>query len=704
MTVETNAAAPPAGDAEALAVAIAKLSRTSGKEIDRLKLFAALSSKADALSVPALSPKEWRSLFNSVAADLGEETEWFVSPDPARLPCLTYLPGRGWGILLGMLPNGDYVFDASDEQSKISHEGAEIPCVRFAKEVVAIDTNSPVFQLFKKEFFACKRQLKEGVFAGIILNLIALGTSVYSMQVYDRVVPTQGFSTLMVLTIGMAIALFFDLMIKISRSHILEEVIKTMDSRMSRAMFGRLLEIRLDQMPGSVGSLSSQLRSYESIRSFLSTTTFYAFVDVPFAFLYIVFILMIGGLAVGLVPLVFLVLSLIIAFYLQKKQDAYAHIGMMASNQKTGLLVESIEGAETIKSTAAGWSFLSKWIDLNKKSIESDMSMKSISDTGGYITSLLSQASYVIMVAVGATYAAEGHMTTGALIACTIISGRISAPIAALPGMGVQFSHAKVALRSLERLFAYEVDNYGIDRPLLPEHVAGGYELKDVKYAYVESVNALTLPMLRILPGQKIGVIGPVGSGKSTLLRLLSGMYRPTEGRVMLDGLDIAHIAPGVLAQAIGFLQQEHRLFSGTLRENLIVGCNDPGDEKIKEACAATGLLESISAHPKGLSLMIQEGGKGLSGGQRQLVALTRLMIGSPKIWLLDEPTASMDDQREVQCVELLKRRIDKDCTLVLVTHKMNLLQLVDRVLVVVGHGLVMDGPRDEVLKKLSGG
>jgi len=305
-------------------------------------------------------------------------------------------------------------------------------------------------------------------------------------------------------------------------------------------------------------------------------------------------------------------------------------------------------------------------------------------------------------MATGAYFAAEGFITMGALIACSILSGRILGPVASIPGLMVQQANAKAALDGLEKLFVLKVDNDGISRPMMPDTIHGEFRLERVRFAYEGASKALSIQAMQIRAGEKIGVIGAIGSGKSTLLRLLTGMYQPNEGRVLLDGLDIDQISRHLLGEKIGYLQQDHRLFSGTLRENLLVGLPDPGDEVIRECAAKSGLLATVTNHPKGLDLMIVEGGKGLSGGQRQLVALTRVILSKPSLWLLDEPTASMDEASENRCIQFLRQTIQPEQTMVLVTHKLSLLQMVERLILIHNHEVVLDGARDEVLKRLA--
>jgi ATP-binding cassette subfamily C protein LapB len=305
------------------------------------------------------------------------------------------------------------------------------------------------------------------------------------------------------------------------------------------------------------------------------------------------------------------------------------------------------------------------------------------------------------MIAAGALLVSRGDMTMGGLIACSILSGRVLTPVSMIPGQLVQWAHAKAALQGLDRLWALQDDHYGQEQPIVVASIRGDYRFEGVVASY-GTKKALALPSLSIRPGEKVGVLGPIGAGKTTLLRLLSGMYKPQEGRILLDDIDLGHLSKPVLAEHMGYVQQEGRLFAGTLRDNLILGQLDPGDEQILAAARQTGLLQAVIAtHPKGLQQEIFEGGSGLSGGQRQLVNLTRAFLRQPTLWLLDEPTASMDRGLELQVTQALKAAIRPTDTLVLVTHKGEMLELVDRVIVIANQQVVLDGPKAQVLQKL---
>ncbi len=539
--------------------------------------------------------------------------------------------------------------------------------------------------------------------ATVLISLVQVAISMYSMQIYDRVIPTKGFSTLGVLTAGVVIAMIFDFILKQARSHLSEENVVDMDRKLSREVYARLLKVRLDQMPSSLGSLGAQIRGYESIRAFMSSGTLYFLVDLPFGLVFLILISLIASPWVVLPIVIFFIVGIVMGIMTKDKVERLSRESLQSGNKKMGQLVETIEGSETIKAGGGSWNMLSKWIDLNEESIKQEVELRKSSELGTHIIGSLQQASYIAVVAIGAYLITEGQMTMGSLIATTILSSRITAPIAMLYQILLRYGGAKGALDGIEAVYKLKMDNSDAERVILLDQVRGQYQLEDVRFSYQNAPRSIHIPNLQINAGEKVGVLGAIGSGKSTLLRLLSGMYQPLTGKILIDGIDIGHISRQVLSEQIGYLQQDHRLFNGTLRENLLIGTLDPGDVAIQEAATRTGLGQVIANHPKGLELPIMEGGRGLSGGQKQLTALTRLLISKPSVWLLDEPTASMDQQTADKCMATLKEAIKPEHTLVLVTHNMQLLTFVDRLIIVANNRIVLDGPRDEVINRLKG-
>ena len=683
---------------------LARIAQLQHESIDRLALQEAAEA---ALTQQSSDPK---TQLRTVCAHLQvSAARWLEAPDAARVPALVYARhgeqvGQ-WGVLRGQNAQGQWVSEWWDSATQGWQECADpalsdhaFATLKLSRPYVA--SKSQVYQLIRDEIASHRKLLREAVLGGWMINVVALATSFYSMQVYDRVIPTSAAQTLLVLTLGVLAAIVFELVAKRVRSGLYERLIDEVDQRLSRTIYLRFLSIRLDQLPQSVGGLAAQMRGYETVRGFFTSITTNYLVDMPFALVFLLIIALIGGW-LALIPLTFFVLCVVVGLYYRKQVDAFAGKSNAASNQKTGLLVETIEGAESIKSGQGGWRMLSQWMKTTDEARDVDLQMRNISEHSQHLAAALQQVSYTLMIAAGALLVSHGDMTMGGLIACSILSGRVLTPVSMIPGQLVQWAHAKAALQGLDRLWALQDDHYGQEQPIVVASIRGDYRFEGVVASY-GTKKALALPSLSIRPGEKVGVLGPIGAGKTTLLRLLSGMYKPQEGRILLDDIDLGHLSKPVLAEHMGYVQQEGRLFAGTLRDNLILGQLDPGDEPILAAARQTGLLQTVIAvHPKGLQQEIFEGGSGLSGGQRQLVNLTRAFLRQPTLWLLDEPTASMDRGLELQVTQALKAAIRPTDTLVLVTHKGEMLELVDRVIVIANQQVVLDGPKAQVLQKL---
>lgn len=691
---------PPHQASQHLLVALSRLARLQGQSLDPVEL-----DGLKAVAQRAVTPQQ--ALKNLLAAKHLKGPQWMSaqSLDRTHVPALFHHPQTGWGLLRGMNGMGQWVTESYDEATQQWREGQTdsmqdclVARVNLAPPFQASD--SKVYQLIRGAVSDKRSLLFEVALGGLVINVVALASSLYSMQVYDRVVPTGATGTLLALTLGVMGAIAFELLLKFIRSHLNERIVDEVDQYLARVVFTRFLSIRMDQMPNSVGVLSGQLRGYETVRGFLASLVTQMMVDIPFALVYTLVVVLIAGW-LAWVPLVFLVVSLVVGLTYRKKIDDLTSKSNQASNFKTGLLVESVEGAETIKSGQGGWRMLSRWLQVSDEARAVDLDMRHATEHSQFWIAALHQFSYVLLVASGAMMVARGEITMGALIACSILSGRILGPIGTIPNLLIQWGHCKTSLQNLDRLFALQSDHHGVDTPVQLERIRGHYEFEQVQFAY-GSQAALIIPKLTIRPGEKIGILGPVGAGKTSLLRLLSGMYRPQQGTINLDGVDLSHIAKPLLAEQMGFLQQDGRLFAGTLRDNLVLGLLDPGDQAILEAAALTGLQETVLNRSKqGLQHPVHEGGQGLSGGQRQLVNLTRVFLRRPRLWLLDEPTASMDRQLELHVIRALESTLKPADVLVLVTHKPELLQLVDRIIVVAGHQIVLDGPKADVLAKL---
>lgn len=626
-------------------------------------------------------------------------------PDLAKMPAMVWSSGRGWGVLRGQNAFNQWIVEYFDEGSRgWIEESLESLGINL---IVLITLDKPfrlqgskVFQLIKQEIVLNRKILIEAACGGVIINLIALASSLYSMQVYDRVMPTGAIQTLLALTLGAMLATILELLAKIARSRLNERMIDAVDSRLSRAVFLRFLSIRLDQLPVGVGTIAGQLRGYEMVRMFLTSVATQALVDLPYAVGFLIIIFFVGG-NLAFIPLGFLIISICLGVFFRKQTEYHTTRVNDLNNLKTGLLVESIEGAETIKSGYAGWRFLGKWIKVNQEARTQESHSRHISEYSQYFVAAVQQSAYIAILAIGVLEIAKGSLSMGALVAVSILSGRVLGPVSTIPTQWVQWGNAKAALKGLDRIWELKDDHHNISHPVQFKTLRGDFLVENVQIQYLLTP-ALSIAQLQIRAGERVGVVGAIGAGKTTLLRLLSGMYKPSMGKVLLDDIDLSHISKPLLAEQIGYLQQDGRLFAGTLRENLILGMRDPGDDAILKVATELGLTQSVIAtHPKGLSREITEGGVGLSGGQKQLVNLTRVFLREPKIWLLDEPTASIDRALESRILRALSGRIGPSNTLILVTHKPELLDLVDRLIVVAGHQIVLDGPKAIVISQL---
>ncbi len=540
----------------------------------------------------------------------------------------------------------------------------------------------------------------EAVVATFVISAVGLVAALYSMQVYDRVIPTKGYSTLWVLTIGVMVAIGMELVLKQVRAFMVDRACKAIDQELSVVFFGKALDIRMDARPRTVGTFASQIRHFESVRNFLTSSSLFIMADLPFAIFFVGVIAIIAG-PVALVPLVSVPLAILAGLAFRGPIEKYTGMHMQESNEKNGLLIEAIDGIESVKAANAEWKMLERWRVMTASIGVSELKMRLFSTLSTNLTQTIQQLSYAGMIAVGAYAINSGDLTMGGLIACSIISGRALTPVAQLPGLIVQWQHAKIALKSLNSIMAMPSDRQSIDRLVVPERCEGEIKLSDATFAYAKDIPGLQVPSLLIRPGERIAILGAVGSGKTTLVKLLSGLYKPTSGHVHLDGVDMMHLAPEFVREHVGYLPQDVRLFNGTLRHNLTLGLPMPSDSQIFQAAAMTGLDQVIQNHPQGLELEIAEGGRGLSGGQRQLVGLTRMLLASPKVLLLDEPTASMDAKLENRVMQHLFEKVPADSAVVVVTHKPSVLSYVGRILVVDKGKVVLDGPRDEVLNRL---
>jgi len=641
-------------------------------------------------------------LFNQLLSKLNlQSSAWENTLTSPMLPALALIPGAGMRVIIDIDVNGIYksIGEHGTNEYQSFPGNTIFKMLKFQAKESVVNSAKVMFELIAKEQ---KKYLYYAIIASVSINLLALGSSFYSMQVYDRVIPTNGVSTLVALTVGVSIAIFLEMILKLSRGSIIDQASKNMDIKYSHNIFDRFLSIRSDNMPKGIGSLSSKIDSYVMVRGFITTVSTFIFIDFPFAFFFLGIITLIGGVEIGQLILVFIITSILIGFIFKNKIEVLIKSSTLASHKKHGLLVESVENSQKIKTTGASWSVMNKWSQFTEDAINDDIHVKHYTDISTYLATFVQQISYVATVALGAyLIGTTSDLTMGSLIAITILSNKVFQPMAQIPGLFVQWGRAKVAVEDLDGLYKLDSDNEGVDRPITSQLQSYSLLCKDLKFAYSQDSATLNIPNLQIQPGEKVAILGVIGAGKSTLLKILSGLYKPTSGKVLLDGIDMQQLSKDNVSNTIGYLEQDTKLFSGTLRDNLSIGLVSITDEKILEVCKLTGLIGLISSLPKGLDTEVPEGGESVSGGQRQLIALTRMLIGESKVLLLDEPTASMDEGTEKRILTILQKNITQEQTLIVVTHKPALLSLVDRIIILTEQGIVADDKKEIILEKL---
>ena len=717
MNVTDHSAGQPEAGADLLAVLLSRLASLQGHAVPWHR-FSMMSETVDGtpladLPLASRALELWRARFPA-----GDVRSLSLPLAPGDAPALWVDDGADNRILVvrGALSSGALSCTDADGKSlelapadaargRLLLLRADEPADAAPATARAEDTprGRTAGQWFRYAIYKRKRVFFEGAMATLTVNVIGLASSFYTMQVYDRVVPTQGYSTLWVLSFGVLMAIALELVMRQVRNRLVERGCKAIDEELSSVFFGHALAIRMDKRPRTVGTFASQIRHFESVRNFMTSSTLFVLADAPFAILFVIVIGLIAG-PVAIVPAIFLPAAVLAGMAFRRPLARLTEAHMEESNRKNGLLIEAVDGIESVKAAGAEWKMLDRWRVLTNTLARDEVAMKDITTLSANLTQTLQQLSYVGLVCAGAFAIGSGDLTVGGLIACTIISGRALSPIAQVSGLIVQWQHARVALKALDGIMAMPADTQPGERRVVPDHCQGRVRMDALRFGYTADAPALAVDALRVQPGERVAVLGAVGSGKSTLIKVLSGLFRPTEGRVFLDDVDMAHLAPEFVREHIGYLPQDVRLFQGTLRENLALGLPSPTDEQILDAARLTGLDRLIASHPKGLGIEISEGGRGLSGGQRQLVGLTRLVLARPRVMLLDEPTASMDPQLEDYVAERVFGHRPHDTTLVVVTHKPGMLRHFSRIIILDRGRIVADGPREDVLRRLREG
>ena len=632
--------------------------------------------------------------------------------NPWRLPVIVVFKDGQVGVVdqadvdhnVSIQMSGDQGLAQSFVASDLQHEIESVYILRPEKSVADARIDEYIKPYESSWFWSIvlrdwKRYI-DIMFASLIANILALATIIFSMQVYDRVVPSQSIPTLWVLAGGVLIAAIFEFVLRVARIYLSDIIGKRADLRISDRVFGHTLRIKNSERSKSTGTFISQIRELEGVRELVTSTTISAIADLPFFFLFLVIFWIIGGNLFWVMVLV-VPLMIIPAILAQRPLAKLAREGMRESSIRNAILVESVQGIEDIKLLRAESRFQNQWNHMNEMSADISMKQRKIVGVMTAWTQKVQGLTYALVVLVGCFAVISGEMTTGALVACSILSSRMLAPIAQITGVLGRLQQAKVAKSSLDELMKKPVDQPDRAHLIHRSVLLGDYQLNGTlfKYNQDDAKPNLAIAQLAIRAGEKIAILGRNGAGKSTLLQLLSGMQMPQQGNIYLDGLDLSLIDPADIRRDTGLLDQSAHLFYGTIRENLTLGAPLASDDDLIQALKMTGAWSFVQDKKEGLDHLVLEGGLGFSGGQRQALLLSRLLIRQPNIVLLDEPTASIDDVAEKQFIDHLMNWMGHR-TLIVATHRRAVLALVDRIIVMNEGKIVMDGPRDQILSQ----
>ncbi|GAA2841698.1 ATP-binding cassette subfamily C protein LapB [Aminobacter aminovorans] len=537
--------------------------------------------------------------------------------------------------------------------------------------------------------------------AAIFINLLAIASPIFTMNVYDRILPNKAISSLWVLAIGVSTAILFDLLLKTARAALIDHAGRKADLRISYMLFEKVLNTSLSARPASTGEYANRVTQYEFVREFFTSNTVSTFIDTAFVFIFLLVIYAISGWLV-IVPIIAFVAAVVIGLVAQQRIGKRVAASMNESSQRQALLVESISTVETIKSLRAEAYLLRKWREHSKNAANTSEKIKQLSAAAANMTQFVQQLVTVALVVAGAYAFDSGSISTGAIIAAVMLSGRAVAPLGQLAMTISRFRQAMLSLRVLNSIMQQPEDRPDtvgfVNRPIR----VGALTLRNVGFVYPGTeAEVLTGVNLSINPGERIGIIGRIGSGKTTFGRLVGRLYLPTTGELLLDGIDVRQYHPSEVRAAVGIVAQAGDLFSGTIKENLLMARPEATDEEIILAAKAAGVDEFVSRHPRGYDMNVGERGTNLSGGQRQAVAIARLLLTKPKIVFLDEPSGSMDLASERQLIKQLKVAFDDKTTLIISTHRYSMLEIVDRLIVVEQGRVVADGPKEKVIQAL---
>lgn len=636
--------------------------------------------------------------------------------DSILLPVILLLRGDQACVLLNWNEAGDsaQLLFPETGQGELTLSRSELAdrytgIALFARPRFAFDARTPqVVSVVQRHWFwgALLEQwpVYRDVFgAALLINIFALVMPLFSMNVYDRVVPNNATDTLWMLALGVLLVFGMDFMMRLLRGHFVDLASARIDVKLSALIMERVLGMRLEARPASVGSFASNLRSFESVRDFIASATVTALIDFPFAIIFLLVILWISWPLV-FIPIVGLIIGLIYAYIIQHKMRELTETTYRASALRNASLIESLTALETIKTQGAEGVIQNKWETTTAFLARTSAQLRLLSATATNGAASITQIVYVLLIVAGVYLIQDRLLTMGGLIAITMLGGRAIAPLGQAVGLLMQFQNARMSLETLDKLMAQPVERPDASAFIHRPELEGEIEFRNVSFNYPgQGEAALQNISLRISLGEHVVILGRTGSGKTTLQKLMLGLYQPTDGVVRIDGIDLRQLDPADLRRNVGFVGQDATLFYGTLRENIAIGAPYADDSAIVLAAEVAGLTQFVNRHPKGFDMLIGERGESLSGGQRQEVAIARAVLMDPPVLLFDEPTSAMDFSTEHGFKERLKR-FAAHKTMVIVTHRTSLIDMATRIIVVDDGRIVADGPREQVVEALQSG
>ncbi|MCM0609248.1 MAG: type I secretion system permease/ATPase [Ideonella sp. WA131b] len=553
---------------------------------------------------------------------------------------------------------------------------------------------------------------RSALLAALLSNVLMLVTGLVTSVIFDKVIPHQAFVTLWALAIGGALALVFDLTARQLRTHLIDLAGRKADLLVGSILFRQTLALRMEQRPQSAGAYAHHLAQVEQVREFFASATLTAISDLPFIVVFVAMVFVVGG-PLGWVLVTAIPLLLLGAALLQGGLRRATMAQMHQTADLHGVLVEAVDGIEDLKAAGAQGRFLRQYEDATAMQASSQLQMRRLQALTMNVAAVVQQAVTLVLLVWGVYLIHAQVITGGALIGAVMFAGRALAPLSSVVQLATRYQGARAAMRALDHVMQQPTERETGKVYVPRRELTGQLALVEASFAYPAPAIAgaaapgqgplvLQRATLRFQPGERVAILGRIGSGKSTVLRLLAGLYQPVQGQVEADGIDLRQIDPADYRAKVGFVAQDPRLFSGTLRDNVLLDRPAADAARLAEVATLTGLDRLVASHPQGWELPVGEGGSLLSGGQRQLVALARCLVTRPRILLMDEPTSSMDAQSEMAFLRQL-RQAAQDCTLVVVTHRPAVLELVNRIVVVDAGRVVMDGPKEQVLAALSG-